>query len=121
MDWFTASRAPSSRRSTLSSLVAMPTMSVSTPEAGRVVAGYGEGALALISATSGELEAQIRLPGHPESFQLERGGQRIFVNVPDAHQITVVDRSTASKLRVGASPTHGPTSQWRWTRPTGDL
>jgi DNA-binding beta-propeller fold protein YncE len=68
------------------------------PEAGRVVVGYGEGALALISATSGKLEAQVRLPGHPESFQLERGGPRIFVNVPDAHQITVVDRSNGRQV-----------------------
>ena len=67
-------------------------------EAGRVVVGYGEGALALISAASGELEAQIRLPGHPESFQLERRGPRIFVNVPDAHQIAVVDRTTGQQV-----------------------
>jgi hypothetical protein len=68
------------------------------PEAGRVVVGYGDGTLALISAASGELEAQVRLPGHPESFQLERGGPRIFVNVPDAHQITVVDRVAGEQV-----------------------
>ena len=56
--------------------------------------GYGEGALAMISAASGKLDANIPLPGHPESFQLERGGPRIFVNVPDAQQIIVVDRAT---------------------------
>jgi DNA-binding beta-propeller fold protein YncE len=68
------------------------------PEAGRVVVGYGDGALALVEAASGKLITEIRLPGHPESFQLERGGPRIFVNVPDAHEITVVDRSTGRQV-----------------------
>jgi DNA-binding beta-propeller fold protein YncE len=68
------------------------------PEAGRVVVGYGDGALALIDAASGKPMTEIRLPGHPESFQLERGGPRIFANVPDAHQITVVDRSTGKQV-----------------------
>jgi hypothetical protein len=62
------------------------------------VVGYGDGALALIDAASGKPITEIRLPGHPESFRLERGGPRIFVNVPDAHQITVVDRSTGKQV-----------------------
>jgi hypothetical protein len=44
--------------------------------------------MALASAEEG---AEIR---PSRAFQLEYGGPRIFVNVPDAHQITVVDRST---------------------------
>jgi hypothetical protein len=35
---------------------------------------------------------EVPLAGHPESFQLERSGSRIFVNVPGAGQIAVVDR-----------------------------
>lgn len=61
--------------------------------AGMVVVGYGKGALQMLDAASGEAAAEIRLPAHPESFQLERNGSRIFVNVPDARQIAVVDRS----------------------------
>jgi hypothetical protein len=68
------------------------------PEPGRVVVGYGDGALAFVESASGKLLMQIRLPGHPESFQLEHNGRRIFVNVPDAHQIAVVDRSTGRQL-----------------------
>jgi DNA-binding beta-propeller fold protein YncE len=68
------------------------------PEAGRVVVGYGDGALALIDAASGKLTDRIDLPGHPESFQLEHDGPRIFVNVPDAHQIAVVDRSQGRQV-----------------------
>ena len=54
--------------------------------------GYGDGALAVIRATSGEKVANVKLDGHPESFQMERNGNRIFVNVPDAQQVAVVDR-----------------------------
>jgi len=74
------------------------------PAAGRVVVGYGDGGLALIEAASGKPTAEIRLPGHPESFQLEHGGPRIFVNVPDAHQITVVDRSTGRQVASWGLP-----------------
>jgi hypothetical protein len=68
------------------------------PENSEVVVGYGDGALALIDTASGKLKERISLPGHPESFQLEHDGQRIFVNVPDAHEITVVDRSTGQQV-----------------------
>ena len=61
--------------------------------AGKVVVGYGKGALQVVDPSSGEAAADIRLPAHPESFQLERNGTRIFVNVPDARQVAVVDRS----------------------------
>ena len=60
-------------------------------KAGRVYVGYGSGALAVLD-TNGKVLGDIRLSGHPESFQLEAGGPRIFVNVPSAGQIAVVDR-----------------------------
>ncbi len=62
------------------------------PGASRVWVGYGTGALAAIDLESGAITDRIPLPGHPESFQLERGGNRIFVNVPTARAIVVVDR-----------------------------
>ena len=58
----------------------------------QVFVGYGKGALAIIDASSNRKVADIALDGHPESFQLENGGSRIFVNVPDAHTIEVADR-----------------------------
>jgi hypothetical protein len=54
--------------------------------------GYGEGALALIDPAAAKLVASVKLAAHPESFQLERDGRRIFVNVPDAKQVAVIDR-----------------------------
>ena len=61
--------------------------------AGKVVVGYGKGALQMLDAASGEASGEIRLPAHPESFQLERSGSRIFVNLPNARRVVVVDRS----------------------------
>ena len=37
---------------------------------------------------------EIQLPSHPESFQLDRPGGRVFVNVPDEHEIAVLDVTT---------------------------
>ncbi len=68
--------------------------------AGLIYVGYGDGALAVIGATNGELIATIKLAGHPESFQLEKNGSRIFVNVPDANQIAVVDREKRAVVAV---------------------
>jgi DNA-binding beta-propeller fold protein YncE len=59
----------------------------------RVFVGYGGGALAAI-AEDGKRLAEAKLPGHPESFQLEASGPRIFVNVPSAGRIVVVARDT---------------------------
>lgn len=59
---------------------------------GKFYVGYGDGALAIIDATNGGMIANIQLDGHPESFQLERNGPRIFVNVPDSKEIEVMDR-----------------------------
>src|SRR5262249_57254572 len=58
----------------------------------RVFVGYGRGALAVIDpATNGKI-ADITLQAHPESFQLARSDRRIFVNVPKAREIAIVDR-----------------------------
>src|SRR5207247_4764378 len=67
------------------------------PAAKRLYAGYGSGALAAIDPGDGKVLGQVRLAGHPESFQVERSGSRILVNVPSANQIAVVDR-TAMKI-----------------------
>jgi DNA-binding beta-propeller fold protein YncE len=54
--------------------------------------GYADGALGIIDAASANTTAKVPLPKHPESFQLEQAGNLIFVNVPDAKQIAVIDR-----------------------------
>ncbi len=58
---------------------------------GRVLVGYGEGALGVVDPRTQKLLATIKLAGHPESFQLEKSRPRIYVNVPDANHIAVID------------------------------
>ena len=58
--------------------------------------GCGKGrdsALAVLDVKTGAKLAYVGLSGHPESFQLEAKGKRIFVNVPAAQAVEVVDRS----------------------------
>ncbi|MEO6184860.1 MAG: hypothetical protein ABIP38_04245, partial [Steroidobacteraceae bacterium] len=56
-----------------------------------VVAGYGNGGLAKIDVRSHRVSARIPLQGHPEAFQLSQDGRRAFVNVPEKHEIAIVD------------------------------
>ena len=62
-------------------------------KAKRIYIGYGEGALGVIDPAAMKLIGSIALAKHPESFHLEQDGPRIFVNIPDAKQIAVVNRA----------------------------
>jgi len=65
----------------------------------RVVVGYGNGAVAVIDPRSRKIIADIPLKAHPESFQLAWHGQLAYVNVPDAHEIAVVDLHAKRQVR----------------------
>lgn len=52
----------------------------------------GDVGLAILDAASGKRLGDIKLLAHPESFQLESGGPRIFVNVARDGLVAVVDR-----------------------------
>jgi hypothetical protein len=65
--------------------------------ANRIVVGYGSGGLAVIDPASSRKVADIPLSVHPEGFQLDPGGNRIFVNLPRAQAIGVVDRQSGQK------------------------
>ena len=58
---------------------------------GHILVGFGSGGLGLVDA-SGQKVGTIPLSSHPESFQLEEEGSRIFVNVPKEFAVAVVDR-----------------------------
>ena len=64
----------------------------------RIYVGYGDGALGIVDAATGKRLGDIKLDGHPESFQLEAAGPRIFVNVPKAGHIAVVDRDRGAVI-----------------------
>lgn len=65
---------------------------------GLIYVGYGGGGLAVLNSTGSHI-ADISLPGHPESFQIEEvAGSSIFVNVPSDHSIVLVDKHTRSVI-----------------------
>jgi YVTN family beta-propeller protein len=64
----------------------------------QIYVGYGSGVLAVIDAKTGKRIADITLKAHPESFQLDASASRIYVNLPDAHEIGVIDRKTKQQV-----------------------
>ncbi|MDE2227490.1 MAG: hypothetical protein KGL11_00425 [Alphaproteobacteria bacterium] len=65
--------------------------------------GGGGGGIAVIGF-AGRLIGDIKLPVHPESFQVDAASRRIDINLPDAAQIGIVDPG-ASKL-IATWPLH---------------
>lgn len=63
-----------------------------------ILVGFGNGGVALIDAASGKQVGAIKLAAHPEAFELEKNGRRIFVNVPNARQVAVIDRDKAAVI-----------------------
>jgi DNA-binding beta-propeller fold protein YncE len=58
----------------------------------KVYVGFGSGGLAVVSAPNGKQIGSIKLSAHPEAFELEKNGRRIFVNVPNSRHVAVIDR-----------------------------
>jgi len=75
----------------------------------RVLVGYGNGALAVIDPATRTKAADIRLKGHPESFQIDETGTKVFVNVPDARDIEVADLASEATRSL---PTQGAGSNF---------
>lgn len=60
---------------------------------GRIFLGYGK-ALAVIDPKIPSKIAEVPLGGHPESFEVEKDGKNIFVNVPEAREVVVINKDT---------------------------
>lgn len=69
---------------------------------GRLVVGYGSGALEVIDPATRAIVSRVALPGHPEGFRLL--GDQVLVNVPDKRRII------AGNLATGVV-----TASWRAT------
>lgn len=70
----------------------------------RIYVGCGDdeknAAIAAVDAmTNKRLDEVYKLGGEPESFQLEKNGPNIYVNVPDLKQIVVINRTTKELTR----------------------
>jgi hypothetical protein len=71
---------------------------------GNVIVGYGNGGLAIIDPEKRIKTGDIKLAAHPESFQLDPLSGRVFVNVPDAGQIAVIDLAAAKQVASWTVP-----------------
>src|ERR1700756_2196093 len=60
-------------------------------QTGDIWVGYGNGGIGIVNS-SGQNVGSIALGTHPESFQFEQNGGRVYVNVPKQFGIPVVDR-----------------------------
>jgi DNA-binding beta-propeller fold protein YncE len=84
------------------------------PKSNRVYVGYGddaEGAIGMIDmATNKRIPGDFIVGAHPESFQLEEKGPRIFVNLASINQIAVIDRNThkIEKWKLDGAGTNFP-------------
>ena len=58
----------------------------------KVYVGFGNGGIGIINATQGRMIGSVSLSAHPEAFELEKNGKRIFVNVPNGRHVAVIDR-----------------------------
>jgi hypothetical protein len=69
------------------------------PASKRLYVGYGSGArgaIAVVDPVAMERVNEYPVGTHPESFQLEANGPRIFVNLPGQGSIGVIDRATGA-------------------------
>jgi DNA-binding beta-propeller fold protein YncE len=66
----------------------------------RVVVGYGAGALAVLDGAKRSKIGEVRLPAHPEGFQLEPSTGLAFVNLPNARGIAVADLSSGKVTAI---------------------
>ncbi len=60
----------------------------------RVLVGFGSGAIAAIDIVQQRKIGDISLPAHPESFQIGGEPRQVFVNIPGAHAVAVLDAVT---------------------------
>jgi DNA-binding beta-propeller fold protein YncE len=84
------------------------------PAAKRVYVAYGdeaESAIGVFDATTNKKVGEdFKLGAHPESFQLEEKGPKIFVNLASVSQIAVIDRTTRKidKWKLQSAGTNFP-------------
>ena len=68
-----------------------------------VFVGYGSGGIAAIDPLKTSLLYKIDLPAHPESLRIDESNGLMFVNIPDAEQIAVInigERKIVQKIKL---------------------
>jgi hypothetical protein len=62
----------------------------------QIYVGFGAEGIGIIDPAAGRQIGSIKLSDHPEAFELER--QRIFVNLPTARHVAVIDREKGAVI-----------------------
>src|SRR5215213_8159148 len=57
----------------------------------KMYVGYGNGSMAMIDPVAHKQRGDVKLSAHPESFQLDKKNNKLFVNLPDDGSIAVID------------------------------
>jgi hypothetical protein len=74
------------------------------PRNGDFLVAHGDGGLAIIDPATRKEIGDIKLPTHPESFQLDNRTGRIFANLPRAEQIAVIDFARRRQIAAWRVP-----------------
>jgi hypothetical protein len=61
------------------------------PRSRRVYAAHQEKTLTVLNGQTLDVVTDLRLPGFPEAFWLEKGRRRLYANVPSLNQVLVLD------------------------------
>jgi DNA-binding beta-propeller fold protein YncE len=80
------------------------------PQTGDLWVGYGNAGLGIVNS-SGQNVGSVALGTHPESFQFEKNGDRVYVNVPKQFGVAVIDRkkrAAVAKWGLGGSSANYP-------------
>jgi hypothetical protein len=63
-------------------------------ETNSIMVGYGDGAIAMLPTNLGsKVTEEVRLPAHPESFQVSANGSGLFVNLPGDQSIASINKA----------------------------
>jgi len=68
--------------------------------ANRILVGFGSGAIAVIDLRDNAKTKTFALKAHPESFQVDAASGQVFVNVPNARTIAVLDANTGKEAHT---------------------
>jgi DNA-binding beta-propeller fold protein YncE len=74
-------------------------------QTGDIWVGYGNGGIGIVNST-GQNAGSVALGTHPESFQFEKNGDRVYINVPKQFGVAVIDqkkRAAVAKWGLGGS------------------
>ena len=75
-----------------------------------IYVGYGEGGIAIIDVNTHSQTGDVKLPAHPEGFQIDNKANIILVNVPDKNMIGIIDL-TQLKL-IGSWKRNSPSANF---------